>query len=104
MNWREELRAIVEHVPRDDVPDLIGELARAQAILTACSSHPPALPASPSGSGKRDRLLDVNEAAQRLSVNVRWLYDHKDLPFRLKLPGGLVRFSERGLERWISTR
>lgn len=104
MNWREELRAIVEHVPRDEVPDLIGELAREQAILTARPERHPAPPAPPSGGGKRDRLLDVGEAAERLSVTERWLYDHKDLPFRLKLPGGLVRFSERGLERWLSTR
>ena len=104
MSWREELRAIVDSVPQDELPDLIGGLAREQAILTARPGRP-LTPAAPnSGGGKRDRLLNVGEAAECLSVTERWLYDHKDLPFRLKLPGGLVRFSERGLERWISTR
>ena len=50
-----------------------------------------------------DRLLTVQEAAQRLAVTPRWLYRHAgDLPFTVRL-GRLLRFSERGLDRWLSS-
>ena len=48
-----------------------------------------------------DRLLGVDEAADRLSCTVDWLYhQHKNLPFACKLFGQL-RFRETGLEKYI---
>lgn len=53
----------------------------------------------------RDRLLRVKEAAEILGVEVRWLYDRSDsLPFARKLAPRTLRFSERGLYRWMETR
>jgi len=52
-----------------------------------------------------DTLLTVQEAAKRLGVKIRWLYARKNLPFVVKLPTSrAVRFSERGLARWLQTR
>jgi len=51
-----------------------------------------------------DKLLTVQEAAQRLGVKIRWLYGH-DLPFAVRLPGSrAVRFSERGIAKYIAKR
>jgi len=48
-----------------------------------------------------DRLLNPEEAAEILNVDVRWLYRHsKKLPFTRKLSRKALRFSRRGLLRW----
>ena len=50
---------------------------------------------------KPDVLLKIGDAAVRLGVTTSWLYDHHtELPFATKI-GRQVRFSERGLKRWI---
>ena len=52
-----------------------------------------------------DRLLSAKEVAQRLQASTRWVYAHKaDLPFAKELPGGAIRFSERGLRRWMERK
>ena len=52
-----------------------------------------------------DRLLTLDEAAERLNVEKRFFTEHRDLPFLKRLvPGGSVRVSERALERWLATR
>jgi len=51
-----------------------------------------------------DRLLDAKAAAERLGLSVRWIYSH-DLPFAVRLPGSrAVRYSERGLAKYIAKR
>ena len=52
-----------------------------------------------------DRLLNVAEACQRLGVKDRWLYRHAAaLPFAKRLSAHALRFSERGLEKYIAAR
>lgn len=52
-----------------------------------------------------DTLLTAPEAAQRLGVKPRWLYGHlTTLPFVVRLPGRSVRFSARGMQRFIERR
>ncbi|MGH2652209.1 MAG: helix-turn-helix transcriptional regulator [Actinomycetota bacterium] len=52
-----------------------------------------------------DRLLTVHEAAQRLGVRPRWVYGHaRTLPFVVRLPGRGVRFSERGIARYLKRK
>lgn len=52
-----------------------------------------------------DQLIDVNEVASILAVSPRWLYDYTDqLPFACKLAPRTLRFSERGVYRWLKTR
>lgn len=49
-----------------------------------------------------DRLLSAKEVAGRLEVSSRYVYAHRrSFPFTKELPGGAVRFSERGLTRWM---
>lgn len=49
-----------------------------------------------------DRLLTVDEAAEQLRVKPEWLYRHsRELPFTRKLSRRQLRFSERGLRRWV---
>lgn len=58
-----------------------------------------------SAEPEQDQMLKVGEAAQILGVTPRWLYDHcKDLPFARKLAPRTLRFSERGLYRWLERR
>jgi predicted DNA-binding transcriptional regulator AlpA len=52
-----------------------------------------------------DRLLTAQEVADRISVTPKWLYDHFDqLPFGRRLADRTLRFSERGLERWLERK
>ena len=51
-----------------------------------------------------DKLLTADEAAKRLGVKPRWLYGH-ELPFTVRLPNSrAVRFSERGIAKYIEKR
>lgn len=57
---------------------------------------------SPATAKATDRLLAVEEAAARLAVTTDWLYRHAStLPFTVRNGGRQVRFSERGIERYI---
>lgn len=59
----------------------------------------------PARTDSPDRLLKVQEAADRLGVDRRWMYRKADsLPFTRRLTTGTLRFSERGLERWKESR
>ena len=51
-----------------------------------------------------DSLIDVEAAAQRLGVSRDWLYHHaRQLPFTVH-QGRLLRFSTRGINRYIRAR
>jgi excisionase family DNA binding protein len=70
------------------------------ALLEALRGNgapPPSAPEAP------DRLLTVKEAAQRLGVSKRYLYTHATkYPFTRRLSPKVLRFSERGIERWLA--
>jgi predicted DNA-binding transcriptional regulator AlpA len=51
-----------------------------------------------------DRLINVDEAAARLSVTVDFLYRQKKLPFRVEIGPGKIRFSSNGINQYIRTR
>jgi excisionase family DNA binding protein len=98
----------------------IDDLRRAAELLPAGSSLTlprEALLAALDGAGDRksaqastavpevDHLLTAKEVAKRLEVSARYVYAHRrSFPFTKELPGGAVRFSERGLNRWIERR
>jgi excisionase family DNA binding protein len=55
-------------------------------------------------SAPDDRLLDVAEAAARLGTSRDYLYRHaRRLPFTVRV-GSRLRFSSRGIDRFIRTR
>lgn len=94
----------LEHVPDEDLPDVLAGLERLRARVWMRMSRPP----ETNGSGpapEPDNLLKVEEAADILGVTEDWLYGHADdLPFAVKLGPRTRRFSERGLYRWLETR
>ncbi len=62
----------------------------------------PARPASAPDDG--DRLLTVEEAAEKIKKSKDWLYrNHRDLSATRRI-GRSLRFSEKMLNRWIASR
>ena len=87
--------ARVADLPPEHVPEVLASLEALRARLWARLTHSPAPPAEP------DRLLTVDEAAARLGVTRDWLRRRPALPFVVKLSDGVVRYSTRGLERFL---
>jgi excisionase family DNA binding protein len=53
---------------------------------------------------KDDKLLTVAEVCQVLNVTEPWIYHNvKKLPFTRKV-GGMLRFSNNDLQRWIQAQ
>lgn len=107
------LAALVEHpdlistVPHTAIPLLLLQLNALQDTLTTRLLQQPAVTIKPATIHHRedDRLIDPEEAAQRLGVTVRWLYrHHKQLPFTRKLSRKSLKFSLAGLLRWLEKR
>jgi predicted DNA-binding transcriptional regulator AlpA len=93
--------------PPEKVPDVLGGLARAQAIaLARLLPQTPAFVGRPESEKQGDdRLLTVAEAAQMMAVSKHWLYQNgQGLPFALRIGSGRMRFSKNGLERWVKRR
>jgi predicted DNA-binding transcriptional regulator AlpA len=83
---------VPEHALASVILQLAALQSRAAARLATTRPRPP------------DRLLDAEEAAKRLCTTPDWLTRHKELPFRVELSGGQVRWSEQGLDDWITGR
>ncbi len=63
----------------------------------------------PNGNGceepAADRMLRAGEVAARLNIARRTVYANAaGWPFTRRYPTGAIRFSERGLDRWIGRR
>ena len=99
---RDRLSKIVQEWPPDALPDLLGELARAQAVASVRLHENGAAPAPP--TNKLGRHLTANEVAERLGVSPKWCYDHADALGAVRLPGRAVRFPERAVSRYITAR
>ena len=85
----------LEHMERDQLPQLLGELETIRATALLRMSAPSSLPQQP------DELLDVQEAAERLGVSADYLYRHaKEFPFAQRM-GRNLRFSSQGIDRYI---
>ena len=56
-------------------------------------------------SKAEDHYLTAQEAADRIGVKRKWIYDHADgLPFVKRLSDRTLRCSERGLNRWLERK
>lgn len=96
----ETLEAAILSRPADELPSIAGELRRLDALIALRFAVEPKAPAMPA-----DRVLKVADVAKRLGQSEAWVYDHADELPRLKgMPGGGVKFSERGLESWLKRR
>src|SRR5258708_4085646 len=106
-----DVAALLEHperireVPPEHVPALLAALASEQARLAALESGLAAkLLENANGHTGEDRLLNVDEAAERLSVTRDWLRRRPAPPFVVKLSEGVVRYSSRGIDHYIASR
>jgi hypothetical protein len=95
-------------LPRADLPELLGQLERLRATLWAALSIPATNGAyvvdhtSGAQATGQDHLLTVQELAVALSVDERWIYRRASTwPFTRRLSDRTLRFSERGLARWL---
>lgn len=101
---RDPLR--VNALSADATRQLIAKLEMARGALKArrivLSGEPEALASVPDTP---DRLLRVGEAAQRIGIAQDTLYKNADdYPFTQRPRPRCLRFSERGIEKWIKTR
>ncbi len=102
MSGLESVERLIAEAPASELPALLGELARLHSLALA------RLASASNGAGRTnghqaDTLLTAEEAAERLGVSPDFLYRTKDLPFRVRV-GRRVRFSARGIERYIRQR
>ena len=96
---------IIEDLPAETIPTLIGELEALKARLAG--RYYAALAAAGAGhnDGAEDQLLTAKEAAKKLGTTVFYLYRHsKKLPFTVKTSPRQLRFSKRGIEKYIRQR
>lgn len=97
----------IEDLPREDLPELLSELEGLRARLQLRLSRPPTGRENGREEAPRtdDRLLDVEEVADRLDVTERYVYDRADdWPFTRRISPRKLRFSEEGLYRWLEAR
>ena len=105
MNRREALDLLEQelgNMPAEKIPELLQEIeglrARAWAKLFSA------------GNGQKEisvgeRLLSVEEAAQKLSMTKDYLYRHADrFPFTVRPTPSHLRFSLQGIEKFIRQR
>lgn len=100
---RAELQAVLNtmrEIPPEELPRLLGDLEEVRCTAMARLTAPQAAEAAPGP----DELLDVAEAARRLGRSTDFLYRnaHK-YPFARR-DGRAVRFSARGIERYIAKK
>lgn len=89
-------------VPPQEIPALLGALEQLKARLWAQLNISCVGP--PDGASHDDTLLEVHEASARLGVSRDYLYRHaKALPFTVRI-GRSVRFSSKGIEKYIRAR
>ncbi len=75
--------------------------AQLAALLARIAAR---LAAPPAQNLSDDRLLEADDAAARLGVGRSWLYRRsKLLPFVVRLDGK-IRFSSRGIDRFIAAK
>lgn len=97
---------VLDELDRDELGDVLADLERLKAKIWTRLARPLG-PENTAGVDAEtdDRMLPVDEAAEILGVEPRWLYDRSDeLPFAKKLAPRTLRFSERGLYRWLESR
>ena len=84
----------------DELVDLVGELEKIKGIAYARLASSVSAPAQV--ADEPDRLLTADEAAPLLGLSVEQLARRRNLAFRKTLGRRTVRYSERGIQRWLA--
>ena len=92
-------------LPRDVAALLLARVGAIEAVLRARLAGPPG------GNGEDstgdDTMLSAAQAAKRTGMSRRWLYAQAAagaLPFARRVSAHGVRFSGRGIDRWLARR
>lgn len=98
------LRGEISGIAQAELPAVIGQIEAVKAEAFARLMSEKSVVADVVELESDDRLLTVEEVAQKLGQSSRWVRDHKvELP-RVKLPGRTLRFSEKRLAALIKRR
>ena len=89
----------IDALSEDDLPTALAQLLALQARVTARL----AVARGTAARDRDDRLLTLEEAAEQLQTTRDWLRRRRDLPFRITLSEGQVRYSAQALQRFIRT-
>lgn len=93
----------IAELPVESVPSFLAQLATLQSGLYARLLLHPARPPVEAETNEDDRWLTAEEAAPLIGVTPRWLYNRwKQLPFSRKLSHKVLRFSEKGIRRYLA--
>lgn len=102
----------VDDLDREELVELLQRVEGLRVQLWSCLHSPPdPSPADPPPVPEEkpfqngDRLLKAGDVAEVLNVDTRYVYDHADdWPFTRRISKQKLRFSERGLYRWLESR
>jgi predicted DNA-binding transcriptional regulator AlpA len=109
-DWRSsltDLLAAAEQAPQEDIPDLLAELERAKATAYArlLSAQNRRTGDTEAISKPEDgRLLTAEAVADRLSVDVRWVYRHADDLGAIRLSEKCLRFPRATVDAYLRSR
>ncbi len=102
-NRLEGVERLVAEAKAEELPALLGELGRLHSLVLARLASTANDGRQTAEAQQADELLDAKKAARRLGVSEDFCYRNKELPFRVQV-GRRVRFSARGIERYIRLR
>ena len=104
-----ELLPLIDTMTLDEQIIVIGKLRSLEVVLLERITHqdawhPHHAIVSALTERTNDELLDAKEASRRMGYSTRWLYKNADsLPFTIRQKSGRLRFSRRGLEKYLKT-
>ena len=102
--WRDSLRRAVDMVRDDELADLLGELARLEALAGVRLSKMSASATAKESARPEDRYHKAEDVANRLGVSKQWVHEHRTELGGVKLSKGCLRFRQRDVERYLDAR
>jgi predicted DNA-binding transcriptional regulator AlpA len=93
----------IEEAAPGELPGLIGKLEEFKARAWARLHAPVVVPSVE--RTPETRLVEIDEAARLLGMSKSWIYRNAStLPFVVRPNGHNLRFSVRGIEKWLQAR